>query len=55
MSEKPSFKVWSQENLSKLVEDLWDQNIQLRDANEQMRLDLKDAMKELRKHQDDWK
>ena len=55
MSEKPTFKAWTQENLANLVEELWDQNIQLREANEQLRLDFKDVMKELRKHQDDWK
>lgn len=55
MSEKPTFKAWTHENLSKLIDDIWDQNVQLREANEQLRLDLKDAMKELRKYQDDWK
>jgi len=57
MSEasKPTFKTWSRENLDNFVSELWDEHLRLKDAHEQTRLDLRDAMKELRKYQDDWK
>lgn len=55
---KPNFATWEHRTLSKLTHDLWDENVRLRDANEQLRLDLKDAMKLVRQanfDKDDWK
>jgi hypothetical protein len=52
---KPTFPTWKRENLDSFVSELWDAYMQLQDRSEQLRLDLKDAMKELRKYQDDWK
>lgn len=48
-TDKPEFKLWERANLDKLCDDLWEDNLRLREANEQLRLDLKDAMKLLRK------
>lgn len=42
---KPNFATWEKSLLAALTHDLWDDNIKLREANEQLRLDLKDAMK----------
>ena len=47
-TQKPNFASWELSVLAKLTHDIWDDNIKLRDANEQLRLDLKDAMKLLR-------
>ena len=55
MKDAPNFAAWSIENLAKFSQEQYQQNLILREAIEQLRLDLKDAMKELRKHQDDWK
>lgn len=44
----PNFAAWREDNLAKIAEDLYMQNLQLREANEQLRLDLKDAMKLVR-------
>lgn len=44
----PNFAAWREDNLAKIAEDLYIQNLQLREANEQLRLDLKDAMKLVR-------
>jgi len=55
---KPAFAAWETGNLANLCNDLWDDNVKLRDANEQLRLDLKDAMKLVRQanaDKDDWK
>jgi hypothetical protein len=54
---KPTFSTWDRSNLDKITSELWDNNIQLREANEQLRNDLKDAMRLLReaRNKDDWK
>lgn len=52
---KPTFPTWRREVLDQFASELWDCHQQLHDTVEQLRLDLKDAMKELRKYQDDWK
>ena len=44
-ANKPAFSTWEPTVLAELTHDLWDNNIALREANEQLRLDLKDAMK----------
>jgi hypothetical protein len=45
---KPNFHYWEHATLAKLAGEQFDQIIQLRQALEQLRLDLKDAMKLLR-------
>tara|TARA_R110000868_G_scaffold146931_11_gene368032 strand:- start:3064 stop:3231 length:168 start_codon:yes stop_codon:yes gene_type:complete len=55
MIDIPNFAAWNQETLAKYAGEQYTQNVELRGALEQVRLDLKDAMKELRKYQDDWK
>jgi len=55
---KPSFASWERTTLDSLAHDLWDNNVKLREANEQLRLDLKDAMvlvREANRYKDDWK
>lgn len=54
---KPVFHLWSRENLDRIADELWNDNLRLREANEQLRNDLKDAMRLLREAQnkDDWK
>lgn len=51
----PSFSTWGQETLADFARDAFTQMLQDRGVIEQLRLDLKDAMKELRKYQDDWR
>jgi hypothetical protein len=51
----PTFSTWKRENLDQYATELTEAHIKLQEALEQLRLDLKDAMKELRKYQDDWK
>jgi len=48
-TDKPEFTKWQRNNLDELCGELWDENLRLREANEQLRLDLKDAMSLLRK------
>lgn len=48
MKNKPEFSSWERNNLDRLCGDLWEDNVRLREANEQLRLDLKDAMSLLR-------
>ena len=48
-TDKPEFHLWERHNLDKLCGDIWEDNLRLREANEQLRLDLKDAMKLLRR------
>lgn len=55
MPEIPTFSTWKRESLDKYATELTEAHIKLQEAAEQLRLDLKDAMKELRKYQDDWK
>jgi hypothetical protein len=55
---KPNFASWDHTILAKLAHDIWDDNIKLRDANEQLRLDNKDLSRLLREantNKDDWK
>lgn len=54
---KPTFHLWDRSNLDKIAGELWDANVQLREANEQLRNDLKDSMRLLREanNRDDWK
>ena len=59
IQNKPAFNTWDRSNLDKMVNELWDQNKQLREAVEQLRLDNRDLSKQLReclrKDHDDWK
>ena len=43
------FLTWDTRNLARLTAELYQSNKQLRAANEQLRLDLKDAMAQVRK------
>jgi len=45
---KSEFMTWTIENLAALTSDLHQDNIRLRAANEQLRLDLRDAMRLVR-------
>jgi hypothetical protein len=57
-SKKPAFHLWDRPVLEELTHDLWDDNQNLRTANEQLRLDNKDLSKQLRQlltNKDDWK
>lgn len=49
------FRTWSQENLAKYAAEQYAQNVELREALEQVRLDLKDAMNLLRKQHKEMK
>lgn len=53
--DKPNFAAWSNENLARFASESYDRMQELTAANEQLRIDLKSAMAELRKHVDDWK
>ncbi len=44
-----NFRTWDIDNLARLTAELYQDNKRLQEANEQLRLDLKDAMKEARK------
>jgi hypothetical protein len=48
-TKSPDFATWSQSNLAKYAAEQYQQNIELREALEQVRLDLKDAMALLRR------
>jgi len=48
MTDKPYFDTWSHENLAKFAKEQYEQNIALNEALEQLRLDLKDAIKLMR-------
>lgn len=56
---QPAFHTWERDNLAKLCADLWNENIKLREALEQTRLDNRDLSKQLRdllrQTDDDWK
>ena len=47
-NNKPNFAAWDTTMLAKLTHDIWDDNIRLREANEQLRMDNKDLSKLLR-------
>jgi len=58
VSDKPNFATWNQHLLAELTHELWDENVKLRTANEQLRLDNKDLSRLLREantNKDDWK
>ena len=44
-SSKPNFATWEHALLAQLTHDLWDQNVVLREVNEQLRMDNKDLSK----------
>jgi hypothetical protein len=46
---KPAFHTWEPKLLADLTHDLWDENVKLRNANEQLRMDNKDLSTLLRK------
>ena len=46
---KPNFQSWDHTVLAGLANDLWDNNVMLRDANEQLRSTNKDLSALLRK------
>jgi hypothetical protein len=48
MHTKDEFLTWKLENLAGLASELHEDNAKLREANEQLRLDLRDAMKLVR-------
>ena len=54
---KPTFHLWDRSNIDKIAGELWEDNMMLREANEQLRRDLKDAMRLLREqcNKDDWR
>lgn len=54
-ADLPNFAAWSLENLSNFATDAYVRMQQQEAAIEQLRLDLRRAMQELRKYQDDWK
>lgn len=56
-NDKPNFAAWSLENLAKFASDAYERMRVQEEAMEQMRLDLKDAMKLARQqyNKDDWK
>lgn len=45
---KPHFASWERSTVDKLCHDLWDDNVRLRGANEQIRLDNRDLSQLLR-------
>ena len=58
MSDDPKFDsiaAWSNEALVRFSQDAYTRMKLQQEAIEQLRLDLKAAMQELRKYQDDWK
>jgi hypothetical protein len=55
---KPNFASWERGTLDSLAHDLWDNNVTLREANEQLRSTNKDLSALLRKQfmqEDDFK
>lgn len=55
MTDYPNFAAWQTENLISFASDAYVRMREQEEAIEQLRLDLKAAMQELRKYQDDWK
>ena len=49
MNDQPNFAAWTNENLAKFVADAYKRLQEQQDAIEQLRGDLKDAMKEIRR------
>lgn len=54
-SNTPNFAAWQIDTLAAYALEQYLQNLELREVLEQVRQDFKNAMHELRKHQDDWK
>lgn len=54
-SYAPTFSTWCRENVDKIATELYEENKQLRQIIEQLRLNNKDLSAELRKYVDDWK
>ena len=57
-ADVPNFAAWQIDTLAKYALEQYLQNIELRNALEQARLDVKDAMRMLREvtiNKDDWK
>ena len=55
MNDAPNFAAWSLENLATFAAEAYVRLQQQAMALEQLRLDRKQAMEELRKYKDDWK
>ena len=55
--DKPNFAAWSNENLAKFAADAYDKIKEQEEVIEHLRLDVKDAMKQVRQqfNKDDWK
>ena len=49
MNDQPNFAAWTNENLAKFAADAYKRLQEQQDALEQLRGDLKDAMKEIRR------
>lgn len=49
---KPAFHTWERANLDRLAHDLWDQNKELRQERERLRLEILSLRKQI---VDDWK
>lgn len=57
-SDDPKFDsiaAWPHDLLVKFAQECYENNKRLMETNDQLRLDLKDAMAQLRKYVDDWK
>lgn len=48
IKDMPDFLTWDQRNLASLAKDLYTQNLELREANEQLRLDVRDVLNQIR-------
>ena len=48
-SAKPNFASWEPSQVARLCHDLWDDNLKLREANEQLRLTNRDLSETLRR------
>jgi hypothetical protein len=55
MDDLPNFAAWNTDTLTRFAKDAYTRMQEQEAAIEQLRLDLKAAMQELRKYQDDWK
>ena len=55
MDDLPNFAAWQTNTLVMFAKDAYVRMQEQEQAMEQLRLDLKLAMQELRKYQDDWK
>lgn len=57
MDDLPNFAEWQRQPLVDKANEMYHKLVELHQANEQLRLDLKDAMKLVRQqhNKDDWK